>query len=481
MTGGAGQAGQTSPDPSGWRIFLYTLNIWPLTIAQQPMLFMAPYFSATFGLSLPVLGAWLTAGRIFDVIADVTVAFLSDRFRAVLGRKIWMIVGSLLMLPALWLLFVPGDGMTMTRYAVGLFLFFLSWTMAFIPYLVHGTELATGHAKRAAINILQGIGNSVALLVSYALPLAFVLPQMQPWREALSRRLSSSGWAWLDGVAALLGAEPQAGVAGYGLTMLMIVAITTLIAPVLLIGYAFFVPDRALGQRMEKSSAFAAFQNPVFLRFAIGYLFVASAYFVTLFMLPFLLTFIYFRPGELLQFSLLMTVTQVLAAPFWYMLLARLERRTCLTLAGIVQSIAIVLFMVTPANNTTLLFLDYFAFGLTGQTLMMGPFLVASDSADYSRWKTRKDSRAVHISLISLLIKAGSVAGALFVSLVGLAGLQPSLPVQAPSALVALQALGLWVPLGFMLLGSAIIWTHPITRNRQRALQRRIELRSLKA
>lgn len=465
-------------DPRGWRLAIYALAIWPMTIGQQPLIFMAPYFSAAFGLSLPLLGAWLTAGRTFDVIADVTVAYCSDRYRGRIGRKPWVGIGLVLFIPSLWLLFVPGSSMSIDRYAIGLFLFFLTWTVGFIPYLVHGTELAAGHAARAAINIGQGVGNSVALLVSYAAPMLFAATFMAPWRQAAGRWLGGSGWPWLEGVAAMLRAPPAAGVGGYGLTMVMIVAITTIITPFLLIVYMLFVPDRSIGQRQDGASALAAFRNPVFLRFTIGYLLVVSAYFVTLFLLPFMLAFVYFRPGLLLPLSLAMTITQVLIAPLWYVLLARWERRTCLALAGVVQAAAIVLFALTPANDAPMLFLDYLAFGLTGQTLMMGPFLVASDSADYSRWKTRQDSRAVHISLISLLIKAGNIVGALFVALVGLAGLEPQQSTQTAGGLIALQGLGLWLPCLLLLAGSAIIATHPITRNRQRALQRRIDLRS---
>lgn len=466
-------------EPSAWQLAIYGATILPLTLGQQPLLFMTPYYSAVFGLSLPVLGMWLTAGRIFDIFADLSVAYLSDRYRARLGRRLWVLVGLSLFLPAVWFLFVPGDGMTVSRYAVALFLFFLTWTTAFIPYLVHGTELASGHAKRAAINVLQGVGNSAALVVSYAGPLLFASAMFEPVRSGLANIFGAFGWRWLDGVAAILRQDAGSGVQSYGLVMLVIVLIMTVITPVLLLGYARWVPDRAAAGAHDKSSPFAAFRNPVFLRFAMGFLLVVSAYFITLYLLPFLLSFIYREPGELLNLLLVMTVTQIAIAPAWYFMLARWERRTCMCAAAGVQAFSLLLFALTPPHNVAMLYLDYFAFGLSGQTLMMLPFLVASDSADYSRWKTHQDSRAVHISLISLLIKAGGVSGALFVSLVGLARLDPSQSVQSPSALLALQGLGLWLPLGMLLLGAALIWTHPITRNRQAALQRRIDRRMI--
>lgn len=468
----------SSAEPSAWRVAVYGTIIFPLNLGQQALLFLAPYYAATFGLSLPVLGGWLTAGRMFDIGADMGVAYLSDRYRSRLGRKPWVIIGLLLFLPSLWFLFVPGNGMNVARYAIALFCFFLTWTMAFIPYLVHGTELASGHARKAAINVVQGVGISAALLISFAGPLLFNSDGFTPWRLALARFLGGFGWPWLDGVAAMVGQKPATGVEGYGLIMLVIVAITSVITPLLLIGYGLFVPDRSVGGAEQKPSPLAAFKNLVFLRFASGYLLVVSGYFITLFLLPFMLAYLYFEADKVLQLSLLMTGTQIVAAPIWYFVLARWERRTCLCAGTVVQAASLVLFMLTPAHSPGMLFVDYCAFGLTGQSLMMVPFLVASDSADYSRWKTGQDSRALHISLISLLIKVGSVAGALFVALLGLAGLQPSAAIQPQSALVAMQGLGLWLPCALLLAGGAIISTHPITRKRQRALQSRIDLRS---
>lgn len=63
-----------STDIQGWRIFLYAIAIWPMTIGQQPLMLVAPYYAFAFGMSLTVLGAWMTVGRIFDVFVDIGVA-----------------------------------------------------------------------------------------------------------------------------------------------------------------------------------------------------------------------------------------------------------------------------------------------------------------------------------------------------------------------------------------------------------------------
>jgi Na+/melibiose symporter-like transporter len=465
-------------EPKGWQIAVYAATTWPLTIGQQPMTFLIPFYSFHFGLDLAVLGALLTAGRVFDLFADVSVAYLSDRYRTRFGRRRpWVVVGLLLFIPAMWFLFVPGDSMTLGRYGLALFLFFITWTMGFIPYMVHGTELSRTHEGKSAINVAQGVGNSLAVFGSFAIPLAFTDPATYDIRARLANFVSRTNFPWRDTISGALHYVTPPGIAGYGTVMYVVVMATSVAIPFLLVGYAFGVPDTSVQAHHERSSLFAAFRNRVFTRFAFGYLLVISAYFGTLFLLPFLLEYIYGASNLLLRLSMMMTLVQIVIAPAWYWLLARMERKHCMALAAIVQACSIALFIATPKGNVGMLYASFLAFGLTAQTLMMSPFLIAADCADYSRWRTKTDSRAVHISLVSLLIKAGMVAGALFVSLVGIAGLVPSNATQTPFALTALRVVGLILPCALLLVGAVIIATHPITRNRHKAIQRRIDRR----
>ena len=159
------------------------------------------------------------------------------------------------------------------------------------------------------------------------------------------------------------------------------------------------------------------------------------------------------------------------------MLFKRFERRTCIALAALVQMGSVLMFFFTPAGNTLMLFVDYAAYGLAGQTLMMGCYLVAGDCADYSKWKTGKESRAVHISLVSLVVKGAYIIGSLMVVALGLAGFNPSASHQSASSMLTLKVVGLLLPCALMIAGAVVVWTYPVTRRRQRALQRRIDRR----
>jgi GPH family glycoside/pentoside/hexuronide:cation symporter len=458
------------------QIGAYALAIWPLCIGQQALIFAGPYYSHVFVLPLALLGVAMTCGRVFDVCADITVASVSDRLRTPFGRRRpWVVVGMALFLPSLWFLFVPGGHFSMVRYGLGLIFFFGSWTMAFIPYLAQGTELATGHDEKSRVNIVQSAVMIAAFLGSYIIPFLCIDKSMQGFRNGLGDLIRGAG-AWGASSGAWLHRPPPTGVNSYGEIMLVIVVVTSVVTPLILAGYMAFVPDRTAAQKAH-GSLLAAFRNPVFLRFCGGHLMILSGFLGSFGVLSYMLAFAYGRPDLVLVLSLAHVITQMAVTPGWSWLFKKLERRTCIALAAVLQTASVLLFFFTPAHATAMLFVDYIAFGLGGQTLMMGCFLVAGDCADYSRWKTGKESRAVHISLVSLVIKAAYIVGSLLVVLLGLMGFNPALSHQTPGSLAALRYVGLLLPCGLMLGGAAIVWTYPVTRNRQRALQCRLDRR----
>jgi Na+/melibiose symporter-like transporter len=107
----------------------------------------------------------------------------------------------------------------------------------------------------------------------------------------------------------------------------------------------------------------------------------------------------------------------------------------------------------------------------------MAPYLVAADCADYASWKNRSESRAIHVSIVSVIVKLGSLSAAASVVMAGLLGFDPKLAVQPLATIHLLKALGLFIPFVCLLAGGVIVMTHPITRRRQTAIQRRLDRR----
>jgi Na+/melibiose symporter-like transporter len=456
----------------------YSLAVAPLVFGQMPLNFVIPYYAQVIGLNLATLGSLMVLGRIFDGLADMAVAYVSDSFPTPFGRrKPWVVLGMALFLPAVWLLFVPFHGMSMARYGIGIFLFFLTWTMAFIPYLSQGTELSTDHHQRSKINLSQSVVMLVALFAGFVAPFLLVDKRTFPLRRAFGAWVSDLHIPGGALIGRLLESAPITGAASYGGTMMVTVVATTIVGVVALVGYTLLVPDRSAAAGHHNGSVMAALLNPVFQRFCGGYALIMVGYLGRSGLIAFLLAFWFHRADILLLLLLTQIGTSILITPAWSFLFKRLERGTCVAIAAFTECVALLLLGLGPRDSEALLIIAYLIIGLPGQTLIMAPYLVAADCADYASWKNRSESRAIHVSIVSVIVKLGNLSAAASIVLAGLLGFDPKLAVQPLATIHLLKALGLLVPFICLLAGGMIVMTHPITRRRQTAIQRRLDRR----
>ena len=85
-----------------------------------------------------------------------------------------------------------------------------------------------------------------------------------------------------------------------------------------------------------------------------------------------------------------------------------------------------------------------------------------------------KESRAAHVGLDSLVIKAAYILGPLLIVLLGF---KPSAAHQSALSILTLKGAGLLLPCAMMLVGAAVVWSYPLDRARTRAIQRRLARR----
>ena len=141
---------------SAWRDRLpaYSLFAAILSAAGLPIYIYAPkYYADTFGVSLTALGALLFALRLFDVIQDPVLGWVSERLRQ--HRALWVAVGALVLAASMYGLFaVPPPiapiwwfGLTIT----GLFSAFSFLTINFYAQGISKAGNADGgHIRLAA-------------------------------------------------------------------------------------------------------------------------------------------------------------------------------------------------------------------------------------------------------------------------------------------------------------------------------------------
>lgn len=471
-------AGPVRSDTLGTaQIVAFGALVWPLVIGQQSLSFVLPYYSQVLGLPLATIGLILTLGRVFDTGWDTGIAYISDNTHGRWGkRRPWIVAGMILFLPAIWFLFVPGAEASVTQFALAVLFFFTAWTMAYIPILSLATELTRDNRKRNAITLSQGVASNSALIIGSILPFVLLDARTAEFRASCAGWLTSVGLG-LPGLIEPLLAPVISGPERFGKIMLVMVWATTLALPLTLAAYLFFVREKPVDRKAPKGSILAALRNRVFQRFFIGYAMMMLGYMGRWGLLPFVVGFIFGATDDLLLLMLIQNVTAIAMTPVWARLMHKLERVQIVVVSALVEAAGLVVLALIGPDQHGLMYFAFFLMGVPGLTIMLVPYQIAGDCADYAKWKTRTESRAVHVSLVSLTKKTGAIWNAASVALVGWLGFDPKVAEAGPQSVWLLKGFGLYFPAAVLLIGCVIVLGFPITRRRQLALRRRLDVR----
>jgi Na+/melibiose symporter-like transporter len=133
--------------------FFYGLSDMPVQMATIPILaFLPNYYGSDLGLSLAAVGTILLVTRLFDAVSDVVVGYLSDRTQTRWGRRrIWMVASIPVLMLSIYKLFLPTPPVTELYLLIWMIVFWLGWTMLFIPYYAWAAELSPSYHERSSI------------------------------------------------------------------------------------------------------------------------------------------------------------------------------------------------------------------------------------------------------------------------------------------------------------------------------------------
>ncbi len=468
----------SADDLTTGQIIAFGALVWPLVIGQQSLSFLLPYYSQVIGLPLAALGLILTIGRVFDTGWDTGIAYISDNTRSRWGkRRPWIVGGMILFLPAIWFLFVPDRDATLVQFGCAVFFFFFAWTMAYIPVLSQATELTRDNTKRNSITLAQGVASTSALIIGSILPFLLLDQRTAGLRSSFADTLTNAGMA-IPFIIDSLRAAVISGPERFGKIMLVIVWATSIALPITLAAYVIKVREKPVEAKAPKGSIFAALSNRVFQRFFIGYAFMMLGYMGRLGLIPFVVSFIFHATDDLVLLLLAQNVTAIIAVPLWSYLLRRFERVKVVIISALIEASGLLLMAFIGPEQHGMLYFAFILMGVPGLTIMLVPYQIAGDCADYAKWKTRTESRAIHVSLVSLTKKTGAIWNAASVGVVGYLGFNPKVAEATPEGIALLTGFGLYFPATVLIIGSVLVMGFPITRRRQQALQRRIDRRA---
>lgn len=164
----------TEPKSSlSWKVALaYGLPNFGLAIMVGPVLgIIQGFYAKNYGMLLTDIAAVLFIGRMFDAVSDPAVGIASDKLRhRFWGRRSWLVAGAVISLLAVYKLFIVPADLTPAYFRLWMLVGFLGWTVAEIPYLAWGTEIATEYNDRAKVFSFKTAMGFVGALLFLALP-----------------------------------------------------------------------------------------------------------------------------------------------------------------------------------------------------------------------------------------------------------------------------------------------------------------------
>lgn len=155
-------------------LIAYGAPALPLAALVLPVYVFLPKFYATeVGLGLTLVGTLLVVARIWDVVTDPLVGILSDRLVTPFGRRRpWIVVGTPVVMVAVWFLYVPPDGAGALHLIGWSMVLYLGWTVMILPLSAWGAELSPDYDERSRIAAFREGFVVLGTLTALALPAA---------------------------------------------------------------------------------------------------------------------------------------------------------------------------------------------------------------------------------------------------------------------------------------------------------------------
>jgi len=431
----------------------YGLADLPVMLAIMPMsIWLSRFYTGDIGLSLSSVANVMLMARLLDIFTDPLVGYFSDHTRTRWGRrKPWMLASVPLLMIGIYKIFMPPEGVGIGYLFGWMTVMWLGWTMLMIPYYAWAAELSTEYDERTRITgwraVMGSVGGMSAQLIPFIALVAF-------------------GYGGTANVMHLLGI--------FCLLLIPICVGTTLIT----------VPERPQetmpsvpilkGLRMM-------WRNGPFKRLLLGFVLSSTGLSIVMPLYIFFVEFIVEEPPEHVPYMVLISsLTAFIGIPFWVWLSKHIGKHRA-WIGG---------FLVVAAVSPMYLFLGPGDFWwMTPGIVIIGigtgsfaalPNSMKADVIDLDTARSRENRAAFFFSAWSLVTKlASSLGGWLALQALALVGFDASNGAQnTPEALMGLRVTFAVLPALIFVAAAFVMWSYPITRERQARLRAAIDRRN---
>ncbi len=162
------------PQRLSWlRLLAFAAPAAPLAALSVPLnVYLPALYVRGLGLDMASVGLIFLAARLFDIVIDPTIGWLSDATRSRLGRRRpWMVAAVPLLVLFTWRLFMPAHGASAVDLAFGLFGVYIGFSMLGIPHLSWSAEAPGTATDRLRIQSYVAAMTAAGVVIGLGAPL----------------------------------------------------------------------------------------------------------------------------------------------------------------------------------------------------------------------------------------------------------------------------------------------------------------------
>ena len=422
-------------------------------LAIIPMsIWLSRFYTGDMGLGLSAVANIMLLARLFDVITDPLVGYLSDHTRSRWGRrKPWMLASLPFLMLGIYKVFLPPDGIGIWYLFTWMMVMWLGWTMLMIPYYAWAAELSTDYDERTRITGWRAVMGSVGGIIAQLIPfLALVLFSFGGTANVMT----------MLGIAALILMPICVGIA-----LMRVPEFPEIQAPA--------VPLVA-GLKIM-------WRNGPFRRLLLGFVLASTGLAIVMPLYIFFVEFIVEEPAANVPFMVIISsIAGFIGIPFWVWLSKRIGKHRAWIGGFILLAAISPMYLFLGPGDFWLMVPGIVIAGIGTGSFSALPNSMKADVIDLDTARSGKNRAAFFFSAWSLVTKlASSLGGWLALQSLALFGFDASNGAQnTPEALMGLRLTFAVLPAFIFVIAAMVIWRYPITKERQERIRAAIDRRT---
>ena len=433
-------------------LFYYGLSDMPLMMSIFPaMVYIPKFYSSDMGVPLAMAANIILLVRVFDLVNDPLMGYISDRTSTPWGRRRpWLALATPIMMLGIDMLFIPPDGAGALHMLTWMMVVSVATTMIIIPYYAWAAELSPDYNERSRITGWRSMMGVVGSLVA----------QLAPAMALLFFGLGGSE-AVLEVVAA---------------AMLILMPVCTLLTITRVPENEAHRPRRMpLGQGLK-----LMFANGPFKRLVLVFMVGQTALAITMPLYLFFITFVLDAEDFAIFMLTFFYLANFASVPFWVWASRHIGKHRAYAASLAIIALVHPFYMLLGQGDFWWMLPVTLATGFSAAGFSAAlPNSMKADVIDLDTLQSGENRAASYFSVWSLTFKASaSVGGWIALTCLAWVGFDATPgALNGPEQLFGLRFVFAVLPSVFFLLAGAIIWSYPITEARHAELRAELDRR----